>query len=203
MAMKHVVIVGPQGAGKGTQAALLAEGFGLLHLSTGDIFRALMQTESELADEVRGYYDAGSLVPDDLTARVLFSKLDEEASEKSYTGALFDGYPRNAAQADVLDQTIADRGEELVAVVHIDVPIEVLKARIALRAEQEGRSDDTPEALDRRLSIYFENTRPLIDHWRERDIVLDIDGDQTIQEVSADINRLIAPKFEASGTCQS
>ena len=193
--MKHVVIVGPQGAGKGTQAALLAREYSLLHLSTGDIFRALMRNQSTLADEVRGYVDAGSLVPDGLTARVLFARLDEEAETAEYQGALFDGYPRNAAQAQVLDETIAARGEELVAIVHIDVPLAVLKARISRRAEEEGRSDDTPEALERRLAIYFEDTQPLIDHWRERDIVLDIDGDRTIVEVAADVKAALNAKL--------
>ncbi|MEZ4520905.1 MAG: adenylate kinase [Thermomicrobiales bacterium] len=198
--MKHAVIVGPQGAGKGTQATLLADRFNLLHLSTGDIFRALMQTESDLANEVRAYVDAGSLVPDDLTARVLFSRLDELAEELHPVGALFDGYPRNAAQADVLDATIAERGEELVAVVYIDVPMEVLKERIALRATTEGRSDDTPEALERRLSIYFAETQPLVERWRERGIVLDIDGDQSIEDVGHDIREAITPLFEDDGT---
>ncbi len=204
--MKHVVIVGPQGAGKGTQALLLADKFNLVHLSTGDIFRALMQTDSELAEEVRSYYDAGSLVPDDVTARVLFSRLDEVAASTQFTGALIDGYPRNAEQASVLDRTIEERGEKLVAVVHIDVPIQILKERIALRAEQEGRSDDTPEALERRLSIYFKNTEPLIEHWRERDIVLDIDGDQSIECVANDIETAIAPTFaslDRDDSCQS
>lgn len=195
--MKHVVIIGPQGAGKGTQAALLADEFNLLHLSTGDIFRALMQTKSDLASEVRGYVDAGALVPDDLTARVLFARLDELTASECPIGALFDGYPRNAEQARVLDQTIEDRGESLAAVVHIDVPIEVLKERIALRAEQEGRSDDTPEALARRLEIYFEETQPIIEHWRPKGIVLDIDGDQRIDEVRKDIHQRIQPLLGA------
>ncbi len=197
--MKHAVIVGPQGAGKGTQAALLAEKFNLLHLSTGDILRALMRTQSDLADEVRGYVDAGALVPDALTARVLFAKLDESSAGAAYTGALFDGYPRNAVQAEVLDETIAGRGEELVAVVHIDVPVEVLTERIMLRAEREGRSDDTPEALERRLSIYFEETQPLIARWRSRDIVLDIDGDQSIDAVACDIERAISNVLAPAG----
>lgn len=198
--MKHVVIVGPQGAGKGTQAALLADEFNLLHLSTGDIFRALMRTESDLASEVRGYVDRGALVPDDLTARVLFARLDELAANIDPVGALFDGYPRNAEQARVLDRTIDDRGESLAAVVHIDVPLDVLRERIALRAEQEGRTDDTPEALERRLAIYFEETQPLIDRWRGSGIVLDIDGDQSIEAVGDDIRKSIRPLLtEADG----
>lgn len=196
--MKHVVIVGPQGAGKGTQAALLADEFKLLHLSTGDIFRALMQTESDLANEVREYYDRGALVPDDLTARVLFARLDELSEDANPVGALFDGYPRNAEQARVLDRTIDERDETLAAVVHIDVPLDVLKERIALRADQEGRTDDTPEALERRLSIYFDETQPLVERWRDRGIVLDIDGDQSIEEVGNEIRKSIRPLLTES-----
>lgn len=195
--MKHVVIIGPQGAGKGTQAARLAQRFNLLHLSTGDIFRNLMASDSELADEVRAFVDQGALVPDDLTARVLFARLDELAAEGQPTGALFDGYPRNAAQAEVLDQTIAERGEELAAVVHLDVPLDVLQARIAGRAADEGRSDDTPEALERRLQIYFEQTQPLIERWRARGIVVDIDGDQSIDLVAADVEAALQAYFPA------
>ena len=201
--MKHLVIVGPQGAGKGTQAELLAQRYDLIHLSTGDIFRALMATTSDLAEEVRRYVDAGRLVPDDLTARVLFARLDEEAGAGNPTGALFDGYPRNGDQSEVLDQAIDDRDDQLVGVVHINVPIDVLRERIALRAEREGRSDDTPEALERRLNIYFESTEPLLKAWRERKLVLDIDGDQPIDEVAADIRTAVDALLEPAGEASS
>ncbi len=194
--MKHAVIIGPQGAGKGTQAARLASAFNLLHLSTGDIFRALMMTDSELAGKVRSYIDQGVLVPDDLTASVLFAALDDRARIAQPKGALFDGYPRNAAQAEVLDNTIADRGDELVAVIHLDVPLDVLRERIAGRAAEEGRSDDTPEALERRLQIYFDETRPLIDRWRSEGIVVDIDGDQTVEDVASDIRSALESVYQ-------
>ena len=204
--MNHFVIVGPQGAGKGTQAALLVETYDLVHLSTGDIFRSLMATTSDLAEEVRQYVDEGRLVPDDLTARVLFSRLDAEACAGELAGALFDGYPRNAAQSDVLDKSICERGDHLVGVVHIDVPIEVLRDRIALRAEREGRSDDTPEALERRLQIYFDSTEPLLQAWRTRGILVDINGDQSIEEVASEVrtavDALLGPAEEES-PCRS
>lgn len=190
--MKHVVIVGPQGAGKGTQAARIAPEFGLIHLATGDLFRALLKQDTPLASEVREFYDRGDLVPNELTARILFSALDERAADAAPTGALFDGYPRNKAQAEVLDEKIAARGEALAAVVYLNVPIEILKERIAGRSAEEGRTDDTPEALERRLNIYFAETEPLIDGWRRRGLVLDINGDQSMDEVEREIRTALA-----------
>lgn len=222
--MQHVVFVGPQGAGKGTQAALIAPRFGLIHLATGDLFRALMASESELAAEVRSYYDRGDLIPDDVTARVLFDALDRHASGGSTTGALIDGFPRNAAQAGILDAQIAERSETLAAVVHIVVPrdklIERLTGRLTCRTcgrtyhttfnppqvagtcdecggELYTRSDDTPEAVERRLSIYFEQTEPLLNHWRAAGIVRDVDGDRPIDDVTAaieaDLSAILGP----------
>lgn len=213
--MKHVVILGPQGAGKGTQAEQIAPRFGLIHLATGDLFRALMATESELAQLVRSYVDAGNLVPDEVTAQVLFAALDDASTaDANLTGALFDGYPRNAAQSAVLADQIEQRGEELAAIVHISVPHDVLMARLTGRlicrdcgrsyhalfnppqiegvcdvcgGELYQRSDDTPEAVERRLTIYFEQTEPLLDAWRPKGLVHEIDGDQPIDVVTADI----------------
>lgn len=212
--MRHVVIVGPQGAGKGTQAAVVAPRLGLIHLATGDLFRELMAGESALAAEVRNYYDRGDLVPDELTARVLFAALDERASDGAARGALFDGFPRNEAQAEVLDRQIGDRGETLAAIVHIAVPRDELLRRLSGRmicrscgrsyhkvfnppavdgvcdacgGELYQRSDDTPEAVERRLAIYFDQTEPLLERWRKRGIVHDINGDQEIDAVSSDI----------------
>lgn len=212
--MRHVVFVGPQGAGKGTQAERVSTRLGLIHLATGDLFRELMASDSPLATEVRSYYDAGNLVPDELTARVLFDALDARAGSGDVAGALIDGFPRNAAQADALDQQIASRGEILVAVIHIAVPREVLMERLTGRLTcrncgrtyhvrfnppaQEGvcdacggelyvRTDDTEEAVSRRLEIYFEQTEPLLNRWRDRDLVRDVNGDQDIEGVTSEI----------------
>lgn len=212
--MKHVVIIGPQGAGKGTQAERVAPQLQLVHLATGDLFRTLMASDSELADEVRSYVDKGDLVPDALTAKVLFAALDDAAASGTISGALFDGYPRNSAQAEVLDDKIAERDEELGAVIHITVSHDVLMERLTGRlvcrncgrafhkvfnppanesvcdvcgGELYQRSDDTPEAVERRLSIYFEQTEPLLERWRPRGIVHDIDGNQSIEDVAHDI----------------
>lgn len=223
--MRHVVFIGPQGAGKGTQAARIAPRFNLLHLATGDLFRALMSQNSELAAEVRSYYDRGDLVPDALTARVLFAALDEQAASADVRGALIDGFPRNAAQAAVLDEQIAERGETLAAVVHIDVKRDVLMKRLTGRlvcktcgatyhrefnppkvecvcdldgGELYVRSDDTEEAVARRLDIYFEQTEPLLERWRERGLVLDVDGDQPIDDVTEAIAAALTPAFAAA-----
>ncbi|CAN5283974.1 adenylate kinase [soil metagenome] len=214
VSVKHAVIVGPQGAGKGTQAEQVAPQLGLVHLATGDLFRALMVSGSDLAEEVSSYVDKGDLVPDELTAKVLFAALDDAAAAQSITGALFDGYPRNPAQAEVLDEKISERGEVLGAVIHITVPHDVLMERLTGRlvcrncgrafhkvfnpSSKEGvcdicggelyqRSDDTPEAVERRLTIYFEQTEPLLERWRARGIVHDIDGNQPIEKVTDDI----------------
>lgn len=212
--MRHIIFVGPQGAGKGTQAARVAPRLGLIHLATGDLFRELMAADSPLAAEVRAYYDAGNLVPDALTARVLFNALDMRAVSGDVDGALFDGFPRNAAQADVLDEQIERRGEALRAVVHISVPRDVLMERLTGRltcrdcgrtyhkvfnppahdlvcdacgGELYVRSDDTAEAVSRRLEIYFEQTEPLLLRWRERGIVREIDGNRDIDDVTGAI----------------
>lgn len=224
--MRHVVFIGPQGAGKGTQAARVAPMFDLLHLATGDLFRALMAGESDLAAEVRMYYDRGDLVPDELTARVLFAALDERAAGSDVRGALIDGFPRNAAQARVLDEQISARGEVLAAVVHIDVARDVLMRRLTGRlvcracgatyprefnppqvsgvcdldgGELYVRSDDTEEAVARRLDIYFSETEPLLERWRARGLVRDVDGDQPIDAVTAAIAAAIEPVLGPAG----
>lgn len=188
--MRHVVIIGPQGSGKGTQAERIAPAYNLVHLATGNIFRALMKEDSSLSNEVRQFVDRGALVPDDLTVRVLVDKLDRAPEDHGYSGALLDGFPRNRPQLDVLDQVISERGDELAAVIHLAVPKDVLIARLEARA----REDDNPEALRRRFGIYFSETEPLLDVWRERGIVLDVNGDQTMDEVTAEIERGLASR---------
>jgi adenylate kinase len=223
--MRHVVFVGPQGAGKGTQAALVASKFRLVHLSTGELLREVMASASPAGDEVRVYVDRGDLVPDDVMARMLFAALDERASASS-SGALLDGFPRNAAQAEVLDEQIDARGEVLASVIHISVPRDVLMRRLTGRltcrecgrtyhkefnppavagvcdfcgGELYTRSDDTEEAVGRRLAIYFEQTEPLLDRWRKRGLVHEIDGDQGIEQVAAAVEAALSQDFNGTG----
>lgn len=221
----HVLIIGPQGSGKGTQAAAVAPQLGLVHVATGDLFRALMASDSELAREVRSYYDRGALVPDDLTVRVLLARLNElEREQPNYRGILLDGFPRNRAQAEALDRVLRERGDDLVAVIHLVVPRQALIERLSGRLvcqqcgatyhrtfnppRQPGicdrcggpliqRSDDTPEAIARRLDIYEEQTAPLLEYYRQRSLLIDIDGDRSIEEVSQSILAALAPRLGA------
>jgi len=218
--MRHVIIVGPQGAGKGTQAAAIAPSLNLVHLSTGDLLRDIMTRDSPLAREVSAYYDRGELVPDETMARVLFAALDERAIVARPAGALFDGFPRNRNQSEVLDREIETRHEQLSAVVHISVPRDVLMARLSGRlvcrncgrtyhllfnpprvpgvcdacgGELYQRSDDTPEAVERRLAIYYEQTEPLLATWQARGLVREIDGNQGVDAVTTEIIDALAP----------
>ncbi|HVX30720.1 MAG TPA: adenylate kinase [Nitrolancea sp.] len=219
----HVIIMGPQGAGKGTQAALIAPRLRLEHVSTGDLFRQVMAGGSELSNEVRSYVDRGALVPDELTIRMLMEHVDQVlGGDTPVRGMLLDGFPRNQAQAEALDRALAERGDRLVAVVHIDVPRERLMERLTGRLvcpncgatyhrtfnppKVEGicdvcgskliqRSDDTPEAVERRLSIYYEQTAPVLDYYRAAGLLIDVDGDRPIGEVAEGIVAAVLPKF--------
>lgn len=214
-AVNYVIIVGPQGAGKGTQATAVAPRLGLEHVATGDLFREILKSASELGDEVRHYYDQGALVPDDLTIRVLFAHIEGIQEQRpDLAGVMLDGFPRNAAQADALDSALADRGESISAVVLVEVPRDELMKRLTGRlicsecgatyhrefnpptkddaCDQCGgelfqRSDDTPEAVEKRLGIYYEQTQPILDHYREQGVLIEVDGNREINAVTGDI----------------
>lgn len=222
----HVIIMGPQGAGKGTQAAVVAPRLGLAHIATGDLFRDVMASDSDLGREIRSYYDRGALVPDDLTVRMLMARVDEVLkSDPKLKGMMLDGFPRNQAQAEALSLALSDRGDRVVAVVHVDVPREILMERLTGRlicpncgatyhrvfnppksagicdacgAELTQRSDDTPAAVERRLSIYYEQTAPVLNFYREAGILLDIDGDRPIDEVSVTIDNELRSRLDVA-----
>lgn len=208
--------MGAQGSGKGTQAAQIAPRAHLVHLSTGDLFRAAIATGDELGREIKAIYDRGDLIPDELTLRLVDGRLNEIASEtsggKPAAGALFDGFPRTSGQAEGLDRMLEKRGEAIAAVVLISVPLETLERRLSGRRlcpnghgpyhvefnppRREGicdvcgatliqREDDTPEAIKRRLALYFAQTEPLIEYYREAGVLVEIDGDQQVDAVTA------------------
>ena len=149
--MTRLLIVGPQGSGKGTQGVRIAEAFGILAISTGDVFRAAVADASELGNQVKAIIEAGDLVSDELTSAVVRDRLSQQDAE---AGFLLDGYPRNVAQVMHLDEFLEGRGEALDAVILLDVPRDESISRIALRAQEQGRTDDTEEVIANRLAIY-------------------------------------------------
>ncbi|GAA4777483.1 adenylate kinase [Microbacterium gilvum] len=181
MTATRLLIVGPQGSGKGTQGVLVAEAFGIPVVSTGDIFRANIQQGTELGRTVKAITDAGNLVPDEVTSEIVRDRLSQDDAQG---GFLLDGYPRNAAQVEHLDAFLGGRGESLDAVILLDVPRDESIARIAKRAEEQGRTDDTAEAIAKRLDIYESETAPILDVYGARGIVDRIDGVGSLDEIT-------------------
>jgi len=181
--------MGPQGSGKGTQAARLAEVYQVPAISTGDIFRANIKGGTELGRLAQEYSSKGELVPDEVTNAMVRDRL---AAEDVASGFLLDGYPRNAAQVDELDAILGDLGVALDAVVELTADRDELLARLRKRAEIEGREDDTEEVIARRLDIYAEQTAPLTDAYAERGLLARVDGIGEIDEVTRRILDAVA-----------
>ncbi|OLT49454.1 adenylate kinase [Cellulosimicrobium sp. CUA-896] len=182
--------MGPQGAGKGTQAARLAERLAVPAISTGDIFRANIKGGTELGRLAQEYTAKGELVPDSVTNAMVRDRL---AQDDAARGFILDGYPRNAAQVTELDAILADLGWALDGVVELTADRDELLARLARRAQIEGREDDTAEAIARRLDIYEEQTAPLTSAYAERDLLARVDGIGEIDEVTERIVTALAP----------
>ena len=182
--MMRMIFMGPPGAGKGTQAAVVAERFGIPAISTGDIFRANVGEGTPLGLEAKKYMDAGEYVPDSVTNDMVRNRL---AEADAAPGFLLDGYPRTLAQVEELDGMLAATGDSLDAVVVLTVDTEELVARLLKRAETSGRSDDTEEVIRHRQDVYTEQTAPLIEVYRARGLLLEFDGLGEVDEVSARI----------------
>ena len=180
----NLLLLGPQGSGKGTQAKRIAEAYDLAHVASGDMFRAAIAAGTPLGRRVEPLLAAGSLVPDELTIEVIRERL---AQEDAREGFVLDGFPRTMAQARALDQLLAEIGRELTVVLALHVSDAVSFERLLRRAQEEGRVDDTPEAIARRLAIYHEQTEPLIEYYRAQDRLVPIDGEGTVNEVFAQI----------------
>ena len=176
----RLLIIGPQGSGKGTQGVRIAEALRIPAVSTGDVFRANVKEGTELGQQVKAIIDAGDLVPDELTSAIVRDRLEQRDAAE---GFLLDGYPRNLGQVGDLDGFLDGRGEPLTAVIELSVPREESIARLSLRAAQQGRSDDNEESIAKRLSIYESETAPILDVYRSRGIVDEIDGVGSLDEV--------------------
>ena len=174
--------MGPPGAGKGTQAKFVADHFGIPAISTGDIFRANVSEGTELGVEAKRYMDAGEYVPDEVTNLMVRNRIDEPDAEP---GFLLDGYPRTLAQVEELDGMIKFTGHELDAVVVLTVDQDEIVQRLLQRAESENRADDTEDVIRRRQEVYVEQTEPLIEVYRDRGLLVEVDGMGEVDEVTA------------------
>lgn len=177
----RLLLIGPPGAGKGTQAARLCEILNVPAISTGDIFRANVANETELGLQAKAYLDAGRYVPDELTNAIVHDRLQEADVS---TGFLLDGYPRTTEQVDELDRILATDGNRLDAVVQLTADPDEVVARLLKRSSEQGRSDDTEDVIRRRLALYEEQTAPLIDVYASRGLVVVVDGLGPVDEVT-------------------
>ena len=202
-----IIMLGAPGAGKGTQAKMLAEKYGIPHVSTGDIFRANIKEQTELGMEAKKYMDQGLLVPDELTVKIL---LDRVAKDDCKNGYVLDGFPRTIPQAEVLDKAVAELGESIDYAINVDVKDENIIRRMSGRRaclkcgatyhiehippKKEGicdkcgselvlRDDDKPETVEKRLKVYHEQTQPLIDYYNKKGILKEVDGSQDMKDV--------------------
>ena len=207
----HIILMGPPGAGKGTQAVNLVKRYGLLHISTGDTFREAVKEGTLLGKEAKSYMDAGKLVPDEVTIGIVRERLSKPDCKK---GFILDGFPRTVEQADALSEILKDNGMKLTAVVNISAPIQDLLERAVGRrickncghsfhvkfhpTKVEGvcddcggatyqRADDSEETIKSRLSVYESSTRPLIEYYKKAGVYKEIDGRQDIAKVEADL----------------
>ncbi len=178
--MTKMIVLGPPGAGKGTQAAFLSEHYGIPTISTGALFRSHMKAGSELGVLARSYIDEGNLVPDEVTTRMLEERLQADDVAE---GFILDGYPRNLAQAAALDAMLGTDG--IAAVVDFEIRGTEIVKRLLARAAIEGRSDDTEEVIRHRLKVYREQTAPLQDHYAERGLLVPVDAVGDVDEVAA------------------
>ena len=210
-----IIMLGAPGAGKGTQAKMIAEKYGLPHISTGDIFRANIKNGTELGKEAKEYMDKGLLVPDELTVRLL---LDCVAQDDCKNGYVLDGFPRTIPQAEVLDEKLSELGEKVDYAINVDVPDENIVNRmsgrraclncgatyhiVSIPPKKEGicdvcgselvlRDDDRPETVQNRLKVYHEQTQPLIDFYEKKGVLRSVDGTLPMEEVFTAITKIL------------
>ncbi len=225
----HIILMGPQGSGKGTQSERVRAQLNLGSIATGELFRAAIKGGTELGRRIQAIYDRGELVPDKVTVALVEERLDQLARKRSHgaaiEGALYDGFPRTIAQADALSRTLAARGDEVTAVIAIDVPRQKLVERLAGRrvcsncgrvynvrsdppavngvcdvcgGQVTQRADDTPEAVAKRLDLYDIETAPLLNRYEEQGFVERVDGDRAIDDVTESIVAAIRGRMPLS-----
>jgi adenylate kinase len=184
----NVVILGPPGAGKGTQAKRIAADREIPQIATGDMLRAAMRAGTELGARVKEIYDRGDLVPDELMIELIRERLDDEDTA---SGFVLDGFPRTSAQAEALDELLDEIGRDLTIILEFQAPECVVLERLDGRAKTEGRTDDGRDIVKRRLQVYAEQTAPLVAYYRARGNLVGIHADRTVDEVFAEVQRVL------------
>jgi len=193
----QLVIMGPPGAGKGTQATLISEHYGIPAISTGDMFRAMKTADTPLARQVREIMESGGYVSDDITNAIVADRLAHEDCKR---GFLLDGYPRTLQQVQTLDDYLAESQRPLNAVISLVADVEEVVARLLRRAVIDGRSDDNEETIRVRLQVYAEQTEPLLEVYRSRGLLVEVDGHGEVQEVSERIFAALEARGEQRAT---
>ena len=188
MSKRRLLLIGIPGAGKGTQAVRLAKKYGIVQISTGDMLRTAVAAETELGLKAKGLMDAGELVPDKLVIGVAAERLGEDDAK---AGFILDGFPRTVAQADALSELLQAKNSGLDLCVAITVEGDVVVERLLKRAQIEGRTDDTEEVIRERMRIYRKSTAPLLDYYRERELLVEVDGTGTADDVEQRIEEVV------------
>ncbi|MCI5931231.1 MAG: adenylate kinase [Prevotella sp.] len=187
--MKNIVIFGAPGSGKGTQSEKMIEKYGLGHISTGDVLRDQIKRGTELGKTAKGYIDNGQLIPDDLMVSILADVYDSFGKE--HKGVIFDGFPRTIPQAQALKDMLAKRGHKVAAMIELDVPEDELMKRLIKRGQESGRSDDNEETIKKRLTVYHNQTSPLIEWYEKEGIHHHINGLGELDRIFGDICTVI------------
>ena len=182
--MLNIVIFGAPGSGKGTQSERIVAKYGVHHISTGDVLRAEIKNGTELGKTAKGYIDQGQLIPDSLMIDILAGVLD---SFKDSKGVIFDGFPRTIAQAEALKKMLAERNQAVSIMLDLEVPEDELMTRLLLRGQQSGRADDNEETIKKRLTVYHNQTSPLIDWYKQEGLYCHINGLGELERITGDI----------------
>lgn len=187
--MTNLVLFGPPGAGKGTQASVLKDKYELVHISTGDVFRYNIKNETELGKHAKSYMDQGKLVPDDVTIKMLEAEVDKNPGAK---GFIFDGFPRTVAQAEALSKLMEQKDTEVSAMVALEVDDEVLVQRLLERGKSSNRADDADESIIRkRIRVYYEETAILKEFYKKQDKYYGVNGQGSVEEITNRISKVI------------
>ena len=186
--MKNIIIFGAPGSGKGTYSDMIVEKFGMGHISTGDVLRAEIKNGTELGKVAQGYISQGQLIPDELMVDILAKVYDEQPAGK---GVIFDGFPRTIAQAEALKKMLAERGSDMGIMIELVVEEDVLMARLLNRAKEQGRADDNEETIRKRLTVYEDQTKPLIAWYEKEGLRHAVKGYGALEEINAALCEVI------------